>query len=139
MPSIVALSIRETSNMKRLPHICSVMLCLSILIAGCAGGPQSQGWITLFDGRNLDGWNRTGEANWSLGDGAVMADKGGKTPSYLVSKESYGDFELRLEFWATADAGATPATIARRAADGLPRTNPCIRFRYSLPPSSSKL
>lgn len=105
MPCIVAVLTQETSNMKRHTSICTVLLCLSILVAGCAGGPQSQAWITLFDGTNLNGWTRTGEANWSLGDGAVMADKGGK-PSYLVSKESYGDFHLRVEFWASADANS---------------------------------
>lgn len=105
MPCIVAVLTQETSNMKRHTSICTVLLCLSILVAGCAGGPQSQGWINLFDGTNLNGWTRTGEANWSLGDGAVMADKGGK-PSYLVSKESYGDFHLRVEFWASADANS---------------------------------
>ena len=92
--------------MKRHSAIYTGLLCLLILVAGCATGPQSQGWITLFDGSDLSRWTRTGEANWSLGDGAVMADKGGKTPSYLVSKESYGDFELRVEFWATADANS---------------------------------
>jgi len=92
--------------MKRHSATFTGLLFLMILVAGCAAGPQSQGWITLFDGRNLNHWTRTGEANWSLVDGAVMADKGGKTPSYLVSRESYGDFELKLEFWATADANS---------------------------------
>lgn len=84
----------------------ATLLCLSILVTGCASGPQFQNRITLFDGNNLDGWTRTGEANWSLVEGAVTADKGGKTPSYLVSKESYGDFDLSVEFWATADANS---------------------------------
>ena len=92
--------------MKRHSSVCMILFCLSMLVAGCASGPQSQGWITLFDGSSLDHWNRIGEANWSLDDGAVMADKGGKTPSYLVSKESYGDFDLSVEFWATADANS---------------------------------
>ncbi len=92
--------------MRRHSVIYASLLCLSILVAGCAAGPQSQGWITLFEGSNLDRWNRTGEANWHVSEGAIMADKGNKTPSYLVSKESYGDFELKVEFWATADANS---------------------------------
>jgi hypothetical protein len=114
MPYIVKFLTEETFNMKRHSSVCMILFCLSMLVAGCASGPQSQGWITLFDGSSLDRWNRTGEANWSLGDGAVMADKGGKTPSYLVSKESYGDFDLRLEFWATAD---TNSGVFLRASD----------------------
>jgi hypothetical protein len=92
--------------MKRYAALYTGLFCLVMLVAGCATGPQSQGWITLFDGSNLNHWNRTGEANWSLGEGAVMADKPVKTPSYLVSKEAYGDFELKVEFWATADANS---------------------------------
>jgi len=106
MPSIVAVSTEESFNVKRHLPLYATLLCLSILVTGCASGPQFQDGITLFDGNNLEGWTRTGEANWSLVEGAVTADKGGKTPSYLVSKESYGDFDLSVEFWATADANS---------------------------------
>ena len=106
MTSIVAVPTEEFFNVKLHLPLYATLLCLSILVTGCASGPQFQNRITLFDGNNLEGWTRTGEANWSLVEGAVTADKGGKTPSYLVSKESYGDFDLSVEFWATADANS---------------------------------
>ena len=53
-------------------------------------------WITLFDGSTLDGWNTIGDANWTLADGAVQADSG---TGFLVTSESYGNFQLTLEFW----------------------------------------
>lgn len=59
------------------------------------------GWTTLFDGSNLNHFNKTGNANWRLADGIVEADTG---RGYLVSKESYGDFELRVDVWSTPDA-----------------------------------
>ncbi|MFZ3248387.1 MAG: hypothetical protein WA214_05805, partial [Pseudolabrys sp.] len=31
---------------------------------------QDAGWITLFDGKNLDGWDQVGESNWRVEDGA---------------------------------------------------------------------
>ena len=40
----------------------------------------------------------TPTGGWS--DGVVQADKGGKEDSYLVSKNSYKDFQIRAEFWA---------------------------------------
>jgi hypothetical protein len=61
------------------------------------------GWVTLFDGKNLDNWNAIGDANWRLEDGAVVADKG---KGYLVSKNSYTDFQLRAEFWASDDVNS---------------------------------
>ena len=61
------------------------------------------GWTVLFDGKNLDGFNKIGDANWRIEDGAIVADKGN---GFLVSKNSYGDFELRAEFWVGPDANS---------------------------------
>jgi hypothetical protein len=58
---------------------------------------QSGGWVSLFDGKSLDNFDKLGDANWRLEDGAIVADKGN---GFLVSKASYGDFQLRAEFWA---------------------------------------
>jgi Domain of Unknown Function (DUF1080) len=57
-----------------------------------AFGQTDAGWVTLFDGKNLDNWNKIGDANWRLEDGAVVADKG---DGFLVSKNAYTDFRLR--------------------------------------------
>ena len=43
-------------------------------------------------------------ANWRVVDGAVQADSG--MGGFLVSKASYGDFELRAEVWVTPDANS---------------------------------
>jgi hypothetical protein len=57
------------------------------------------GWVTLFDGKNLDNWNQIGTANWKLEDGSAVADNGN---GFLVSKNEYKDFLLRAEFWIEA-------------------------------------
>jgi 3-keto-disaccharide hydrolase len=64
---------------------------------------QSSSWTTLFDGKNLDHWTKIGTANWRLEDGIAVADKGN---GFLVSKDSYGDFELKAEFWVDDDANS---------------------------------
>ena len=52
-------------------------------------------------------WDRLGEANWRLVDGAVVADKlAGKDSGFLVSKIPYKDFQIRAEFWADEDANS---------------------------------
>jgi len=63
----------------------------------------SDGWVTLFDGKNLDQWNQIGDANWKIEDGAVVATKGN---GFLVSKEAYGDFQLKVEFWVNDEANS---------------------------------
>ena len=64
---------------------------------------QSEGWVTLFDGQHLDHWNAIGDANWQLIDGEVWAHHGN---GFLVSKESYTDFEIKAEFWVDNKANS---------------------------------
>ena len=83
---------------------------LTVTIVGLSGFvPGSHlaaqgGWTTLFDGTSLKGWNRLGDANWEIVDGAVQATKGGA--SFLVTPDSYADFQLTLEVWASDDANS---------------------------------
>jgi hypothetical protein len=82
-------------------------LSLATALSGCAMMGGDAGWTTLIDGtKGLDNFNRVGEANWHAGDGAIEASQGGKEASYLVSKNSYKDFMLRVEFWSSDDANS---------------------------------
>jgi 3-keto-disaccharide hydrolase len=80
-------------------RLCTAIAGLLILF-GCATSGEDAGWITLIDGtaRSLDNFNRVGDANWRVEDGAIVADKG--KGGLLVSKNSYKDFQIRAEFWA---------------------------------------
>jgi len=63
------------------------------------------GWTTLFDGSNLNNFEPIGTANLRMLEGGVgEADVGS---GFLVSKQDYGDFQLRAEFWVdtTANSG----------------------------------
>jgi hypothetical protein len=62
------------------------------------------GFRPLFDGRDLAGWTAVGTANWTVKDGAITADRGG--PGFLVSRDSFRDFELRAEVWVSPDANS---------------------------------
>jgi Domain of Unknown Function (DUF1080) len=93
--------------MQPIPAVLLVTLSLSAVLSGCAMGVGDTGWTTLVDGsKGLDNFNRVGEANWSASDGAIQASQGGKDPAYLVSKNSYKDFMMRVEFWASDDANS---------------------------------
>ncbi len=75
-------------------------------LAGCAS-PGGGGWTTLIDGtKGLENFSRVGEANWTAVDGAIQATQGGKDPAYLVTKTSYRDFAIRVEFWSSDDANS---------------------------------
>jgi hypothetical protein len=80
------------------------------VIAGLAMAPfagpaaSAAGFRPLFDGRSLDGWEPVGDANWTVRDGVVSADRG--EISFLVSKASYADFDLRAELWVSPEANS---------------------------------
>lgn len=72
-----------------------------------ASAQSGEGWITLLDEKNLGDWDQVGETNWRMEDGAVVADKRtSKETAHLVSKQSYRDFMLHVEFWASEDANS---------------------------------
>ena len=85
-----------------------------VAVAGCAQMRiPGMGWETLVDGdKGLENFSRVGDANWRAEGGAIVADKG--KGGYLVSKNAYGDFEIRAEFWAATD---TNSGVFLRCAD----------------------
>src|SRR5262249_17574173 len=97
----------------------------TIQIVGCAISQPARaqaeaGWIVLFDGKSLDNWSQIGDANWRIEEGAAVADRGN---GFLVSNNSYGDFQLRAEFWVddAANSGifircADPAKVGTATA-----------------------
>jgi hypothetical protein len=92
--------------MKRWPAVTLALLVIGFIAAPYAhqaSGQTGVGWVTLFDGKNLDNWNQIGDANWRIEDGVVVADKGN---GFLVSKAAYTDFQLRAEFWVDDDANS---------------------------------
>jgi hypothetical protein len=93
--------------MKRLSAITIALLMVGFMSGQFslpASGQTGDGWTTLFDGSNLEGWDMLGDANWELADdGSVGADSGG---GFLVTAASYGNFELRLEFWVDEPANS---------------------------------
>jgi hypothetical protein len=58
---------------------------------------------TILDGTSLKGWDVVGNANWSVADGAVQASMG---TGFLVTPQSYTDFQITADFWVTDDANS---------------------------------
>ena len=69
------------------------MLCAFIAIAG------DNGWISLFNGKTLDGWiQKNGTATYRVEDGAIIGQTTKGSPnSFLCTVKEYGDFELEFE------------------------------------------
>jgi len=81
-----------------------------ILVALCLLAAQltfAQESISLFNGKNLDGWVNHGEEKWFVEDGELICESGPKAEyGYLSTKNFYKDFELTLEFKQEADGNS---------------------------------
>ena len=92
-------------------------LAAALALTACANMPGGGGWTPLVDnGRGMEKLNRVGEADWALVDGALQATKGSGN-AYLVTRESYKDFVIRAEFWASDDANSGLFMRCQKPAD----------------------
>jgi hypothetical protein len=72
-----------------------------------ASSQSEGGWVTLLDNTKMGDWDEVGKANWEYKDGVLSADKlAGKDLSYLVTKNSYKDFQIKAEFWTDEEANS---------------------------------
>ena len=71
-------------------------LALGIL-AFLAGPAPADGWVALFDGKTLDGWERVGseQSRWEVKDGAITGS--GAASMLVYTRAAYRDFRLRAE------------------------------------------
>ena len=85
--------------------IASGLAAMGGTLSGCA--TTGSAWVTLVDSAarpNFDGWAEVGKGNWSFAEGTLQGKAG--TAGFLVSKDSYADFEMRVEFWADPDCNS---------------------------------
>ena len=62
----------------------------------------ADGWVLLFDGKSLNGWQGRATSqpgttgDWTVANGALVC--GGTKASWLSGDATYSDFDLKLEF-----------------------------------------
>ena len=84
------------------------LLATTFSFAGGADeAPSEAGFVPIFNGKNLDGWE--GDLKlWKVADGHLVGDSPGiKQNEFLATKKTYSDFELRLEFKLHQGVGNT--------------------------------
>jgi hypothetical protein len=97
-------NVREDIMMKRWSALSAALLLVGFAAFSYSHhASAADGWVTLFDGKNLDNFNQIGNANWHIEDGSVVADKGN---GFLVTKNTYTDYQIRAEFWVDGDANS---------------------------------
>lgn len=93
--------------MKRLSILAAGLLVGAAAVQYSNVASSQDGWVTLMDSTKMGDWTEVGKANWAMKDGVLTVDKlDGKDLSYLVSKNSYKDFQIKAEFWTDEEANS---------------------------------
>ena len=67
--------------------------------------PEEEGFVPLFDGTSLDGWDGD-PAIWAVYDGKIVGKSDGLSENvFLVTTSSFQDFELRLDAYLVNGEG----------------------------------
>lgn len=78
-----------------------LLLLLVIFAAAARAEDKEEGFVSLFDGKTLQGWQGSVDG-YAVEDGAIYCKpKGG---GFLYTDKEYADFHLKLEFKLTPNA-----------------------------------
>ncbi len=96
------------SSCRRTFQLISVVFGMAMLANGTVSAAD-QGWVSLFNGKNLDGWTinhlprdkELAPKAWKVDSGTILANTLGRKEHFyilLATQKEYGDFVLRLKF-----------------------------------------
>jgi hypothetical protein len=75
----------------------------------CASAAE-EGWISLFNGKDLSGWqnarNATGENKWKAEDGTLTNIATGHDGNDIATVEKFKDFDLKIEYKTVKDGNS---------------------------------
>src|SRR3954451_5279043 len=87
--------------------------CVAILanVVAIAGEPRllpqallDEGWISLFDGETMFGWQPSGDAKWAIVEGEFRTD--GAKPGWLMTTTEWANYELHVKYKAPANTNS---------------------------------
>jgi hypothetical protein len=67
--------------------------------------PNEQ-WVSMFDGKTLNGWEPVGREKWEVKDGTIHGQAVTKDYGYLQTLKKYKDFYLSLRFKCVGDGNS---------------------------------
>ena len=92
---------KEVKNMVHYRRVTQAVIAVAALCVlgmpnvSLAAGKAEEGFVSLFDGKTLDGWQLMNGAKFVVEDGVLKHDVG---LGWLQSDKEYADFILRLQF-----------------------------------------
>jgi hypothetical protein len=83
------------------------LFAVVVLFFACQKPPLTDGYESIFNGKNLDGWKIYGTEKWFVQDGLLICESGpDKGYGYLATDKSYKNFELSIDFKQEANGNS---------------------------------
>jgi hypothetical protein len=78
----------------------SISFACGLIFLSTSFVPAQDGWVNLFNGKNLDGWaEHSGKAKYTVEGGVLTGESvSGTGNSFLCTTQTFGNFELELEY-----------------------------------------
>ena len=121
-----------------------VVLVVAVLVAMNLPAKQNEltreeekaGWRLLFDGNSLNGWmwsreREVPQPSWAVRDGVLLTTPGQGSEVYLLTKESFSDFEFVFEWRAEPRANSGVKYRVQMYGESTRKIEP-IGFEYQL-------
>lgn len=120
-----------------------ILCCLVLTIATGSLAAQQQpntlspeeiaeGWILLFDGETLFGWEAASDVDWKVSSGTILATEG--EMGLLYTQSQFADYELKVDFRAEADTNSGVfLRTAAECSDPAPGGD-CLELNIAPPP-----
>lgn len=89
--------------MSRKTAFLSIVFLLSLSSFVEAG---NGGWVSLFNGKDLNGWKNNGDEKWVVEQGTILCESTANKYGYLTTEKTYRDFDLKLKFKGEAEGNS---------------------------------
>jgi len=85
-----------------------VLVAIGLLVALTltAQAATKDGWLSLFNGKDLTGWKNNGDEKWVVEHGTILCESVANKYGYLTTEKTYRDFELKLKFKGEAEGNS---------------------------------
>ncbi len=86
--------------------LCVLLITLPKPVAAQELSPFDTTWVSLFNGQDLQGWQKIGQEKWIVEDGAIYGEGITSEYGYLATEKEYQDFHLSLRFKCEASGNS---------------------------------
>ncbi|MDQ6675746.1 MAG: DUF1080 domain-containing protein [Acidobacteriota bacterium] len=92
----------------RIRTILPFLLCAAAYAQVPTNRPKlpNEQWVSLFNDRDLSGWQAVGKEKWTVEDGVIHGQAITKEYGYLQTSKLYKDFHLSLRFKCVGDGNS---------------------------------